>query len=188
MQSIETSDAETREDLRVIPPDGCDPDVGRWLWALQDTREQTVRAVAGVTQSTLDWMPLEGGNSIGSLLYHIALIEFDWLYAEVLEGRGPYPPDMAPLFPADARDAEGRLSAVLAEPLDAHLERLARVRDRLLAVFREMSAKEFRRARNLPQYDVTPEWVLHHLIQHEAEHRGHIGLLRARAEGGSPPQ
>jgi len=141
-----------------------------------------------VTQSVLDWTPLEGGNSIGSLLYHIALIEFDWLYAEVLGGHEPYPADIVPLFPADARDADGRLAAVLAEPLDAHLERLALVRDRLLAVFRDMSAGEFRRARSLPQYDVTPEWVLHHLIQHEAEHRGHIGLLRARAEGGSPPQ
>jgi hypothetical protein len=105
-----------------------------------------------------------------------------------MEGQEPYPADIAPLFPTGTRDADGRLSAVLAKPLDAHLERLARVRDRLLAVFRVMSEGEFRRARSLPQYDVTPEWVLHHLIQHEAEHRGHIGLLRVRAEGGSPSQ
>ncbi len=141
-----------------------------------------------MTQPILDWMPLEGGNSIGSLLYHIALIEFDWLYAEVLEGREPWPREITALFPSDARDAESRLSTVIAEPLDAHLERLARVRDRLLVVFRDMSVEEFRRARYLPRYDVTPEWVLRHLIQHEAEHRGHIGVLRARAEGGSPPQ
>jgi uncharacterized damage-inducible protein DinB len=34
----------------------------------------------------------------------------------------------------------------------------------------------------LPPYDVTPEWVLHHLMQHEAEHRSQIGALRARAQ------
>jgi uncharacterized damage-inducible protein DinB len=33
-----------------------------------------------------------------------------------------------------------------------------------------------------PPYDVTPEWVLHHLMQHEAEHRSQIGAPRARAQ------
>jgi uncharacterized damage-inducible protein DinB len=36
--------------------------------------------------------------------------------------------------------------------------------------------------RSLAEYDVTPEWVLHHMMQHEAEHRGQIGALRAGAE------
>jgi uncharacterized damage-inducible protein DinB len=41
---------------------------------------------------------------------------------------------------------------------------------------------EFRRPRHLEQYDVTPQWVLHHLIQHEAEHRGQILDRRTEAE------
>ena len=68
------------------------------------------------------------------------------------------------------------------------LDRLETVRGHLLAAFREMSLAEFRRVREFPDYDVTPEGVLHHLIQHEAEHRGQIGLLRDLAEsaaGGS---
>ncbi len=50
-----------------------------------------------------------------------------------------------------------------------------------------MTVEDFRRPRHFPgQYDVTPEWVLHHLIQHEAEHRGHIQTLRVllRADDG----
>jgi hypothetical protein len=34
----------------------------------------------------------------------------------------------------------------------------------------------------MPDYEVTPEWVLHHLCQHEAEHRAEIAALRAGAE------
>ena len=45
-----------------------------------------------------------------------------------------------------------------------------------------MSLEEFHRPRKLDQYNVTPEWVIHHLIQHEAEHRGQIGELRKIAE------
>jgi uncharacterized damage-inducible protein DinB len=177
-----------REDLRISPPDGYAPDVGRWLWALGDTRAETERILAGLAQPALDWAPPEGGDSIGSLLYHIALIEMDWLYTEVLEDRESWPPDLRALFPLDARDTEGRLSGVVGESLATHLDRLRRVRARLLGAFRGMGSEEFRRARRLPRYDVTPEWVLHHLIQHEAEHRGHVGLLRARAEGVAPPR
>ncbi len=45
-----------------------------------------------------------------------------------------------------------------------------------------MSLDDFRRARNLERYDVTPAWVVHHLLQHEAEHRGEIATIRALAE------
>ena len=40
-----------------------------------------------------------------------------------------------------------------------------------------MDLTDFRRARALALYDVTPEWVLHHLCQHEAEHRSQLGRL-----------
>jgi hypothetical protein len=45
-----------------------------------------------------------------------------------------------------------------------------------------MDLIEFRRLRSLPRYDVSPEWVLHHLAQHEAEHRSQIRMTRRQAE------
>ncbi len=63
-----------------------------------------------------------------------------------------------------------------------HMQRLDAVRQLLLAAFRGMSLDEYRRPRHLEQYDVSPQWVLHHLIQHEAEHRGQILDRRAEAE------
>ena len=44
-----------------------------------------------------------------------------------------------------------------------------------------MAPTDFRRIRALSDYDVTPEWVLHHLMQHEAGHRGEIGMIAALA-------
>lgn len=43
-----------------------------------------------------------------------------------------------------------------------------------------MSEDELHRVRALPYYDVTLAWVLHHLAQHEAEHRGEIGSILAQ--------
>lgn len=157
-----------------------EPEIGRWLWALQDTRERTKSELDGLTPAIIDWLPPNGESSIGTVLYHIALIESDWLYSEVLEQ--PIPPEVLPLFPYDARDEQGHLTQVKGLSLEQHLGRLETVRGLLLDVFQSMHLDEFRRVRSLAEYDVTPEWVLHHLMQHEAEHRSQIGALRVAAE------
>jgi uncharacterized damage-inducible protein DinB len=117
-------------------------------------------------------------------LYHIAAIETDWLFAEVL---ADYTPETAvswpdALLPYDVRDEKGWLTHVPDEKLTSHWQRLDAVRSILLDAFRGMSPAEFRRPRHLEKYDVTPEWVLFHLIQHEAEHRGQILERRTEAE------
>jgi uncharacterized damage-inducible protein DinB len=168
----------SQEDLQVIALPGYEPEIGRWLWALQDTREETLRSLEGLSVADLDTMPPGADNTIGVLLYHVALIEADWLYVEALDNR-PIPPEIEALFPLDARDEERHLSAMRGISLEEHLQRLATLRSTLLEEFKPMTLEDFRRPRHFPdQYDVTPEWVLHHLIQHEAEHRGHIQTLR----------
>ena len=173
--------AEGRRRLVVEVPPGGESEIGRWLWALEDSRHRTLEVLDGIGRAALDWTPDDGSDSIGTLLHHIAAIEIDWLYAEVLEGR-PWSAAMETLFAIDVRDKQGRLSAVRGVPLEEHLGRLDFARDQLLQVYRAMSLADFRRPRSLPQYDVTPEWVLHHLMQHEAEHRGQLAALRAGAE------
>lgn len=154
------------------------PEIGRALWALNDARGRTREGLEEMHADEVDWMPPSGDSSIGVVLYHIALIEADWLYSEVLE-QDDYPPAVVQLFPYSHRDVEGHLTLVQGWTLAEHLERLDTVRQLLLDVFRTMDLDDFRRARHLPQYDVTPEWVLHHLMQHEAEHRSQIGSIRA---------
>jgi len=61
---------------------------------------------------------------------------------------------------------------------DEHLGRLAAVRAWVLDQSRPMTNEDFHRVRRLEQYDVAPNWVLHHILQHEAEHRAHIAWLR----------
>ncbi|HEY0606635.1 MAG TPA: DinB family protein [Herpetosiphonaceae bacterium] len=171
-----------REQKYLIVDDrlSAEPEIGRWLWAFQDARRRTLSNLDGLTQATIDWLPPNDESSISTVLYHMALIEADWLYTEVLEQ--PYPAEVVALFPYPDREAQGHLTQVAEISLDQHLERLATVRNLVLDVFQQMSLAEFRRVRSLPAYDVTPEWVLHHLMQHEAEHRSQIGALRAAAE------
>jgi uncharacterized damage-inducible protein DinB len=166
--------------LIVDPALHPEPAIGAWLWALNDARRRTYEQLRELPPEAIDWRPAESAQSIGSILYHIALIEADWLCTEVLEQA--YPDQIAALFPYDARDQYGLLTSIQGVALAEHLARLDTVRQHVLAVYQAMDLHDFRRARHLPDYDVTPEWVLHHLAQHEAEHRSEIGALRARAE------
>jgi len=171
---------QTRRILVVDPILNSEPAIGRWLWVMQDTRQLTLEELEAVTLPMIDFLPEGEESSIGTILYHIALIEADWLYEEVLVQ--PMPTDVEALFPYPHRNSQGLLTQIRGMGLDEHLRRLESVRDLLLDVYRRMGLDDFRRLRSLPAYDVTPEWVLHHLIQHEAEHRSQIGALRIRAE------
>ena len=158
--------------LSVEQTPAIDPAIGRAVWHLEAARGRLKWTLAELDEAMLDWEPYPGGNSIGTLLYHIAAIEIDWLYCEVLEQE--FPPEVLSMLPYPVRDESGRLFPVTAVSLRDHLQRLASARQRLLDSYAQLTLADFRRARQLPQYQVTPEWVLYHLTQHETEHRGQI--------------
>lgn len=173
--------ATERRQLVVTPLISPHPEIGRALWMLENARDRTNWFLDRIDQGSLDWQPAWALHSIGTLLYHIAMVEIDWLYVEVMGHPydQPYPGAMGVLFPYPMR-TEGRLTRVVGVPLEEHQARLATVRQEVLDVYGKMPLEDFRRTRALPESDVTPEWVLYHLSQHEAEHRSEIAALQTQ--------
>lgn len=174
---------DTQRELLVLAPIGNDPEVGRWLAALEDARRDTLRELERVTPDMIDRYPdAPLSNSIGTLLYHIALIEAAWVTEEILEAGEP--DELAELLPWPDREPGGtpgdqrHLSRIDGQSIDDHRRRLAGVRAFTLEHLKPMTNEDFHRVRSLDTYDVAPDWVIHHLLQHEAEHRSHIALLR----------
>ena len=165
----------------VLPFDGYDPVIATWLWALQDTRQRSLTSFEGLDDQTVNWVPAGGSNSIGSLLYHIAAVEMSWLYEDNL-GADDFPQEIDSLMKYDVREDGEHLTSVIYESLNSHLERLSKRRQYFISALKGMSVEEFRRPRKMKDYKVTPEWVIHHLMQHETEHRGQIGEIRGMAE------
>ncbi len=166
-----------KEQLVLYLPQGFIPEIAPWIWSMQDIRERTKKAVEGLEADQLEAHPGLVPNSIGTLLYHIAGVEIGWLYTEVLEQ--DFPSEADRWFSSDAgSDETGKLVQITGESLQRHLARLDYVRGLLLETFRGMTVKDFRRARNIPEYDVTPEWVLYHLLEHEAGHLAQIKMIR----------
>lgn len=170
--------------LRYVDPlPRYEPEIGRCFWALEEARRRTLRAVDDVDDVTLDWEgPDRGENAIGSLLYHIASTEMWWLFQVILQQR--FPASLYFDIGQHGRGPEGRLTRVLGVPLADHLACLQRSREYLLEACRQMSLTEWRRLRHplsRPDCEVTPEWTIFHLLEHEAGHAFQISALRARA-------
>ena len=164
-------------ELLILEPIAEAPEVGRWLSALDDGRRDTIRELDDVTDAMLDERPPRAPNSIGTLLYHVGLIELDWLLVDMglLAAGVAWPEELVPY--AD-RDGEGTLTVVRGESRAAHLERLAAIRALVHRHVSPMSVDDFHEPRAGETLDVSPAWVIHHLLQHEAEHRAHIAWVR----------
>jgi uncharacterized damage-inducible protein DinB len=174
---------QTRTQLILDPLDDFALPVGYAVACLQRERARTLETVAHLTTAQLD-LQVEGSpNSVGTLLYHIADIELDWLYAEILEQNIPI--EFSALFQIPTRTRDGSLSVASGMTLTEHLERLARVRWDVLESLKEMDSAEFYRVRTLEAYDVNPAWVLYHLLEHEAKHGEQIARIcrTLRSEG-----
>jgi uncharacterized damage-inducible protein DinB len=143
---------------------------------MQDTRGRTLDELKDLPAGSIDAPAPVGANTIGTLLYHIAVAEASWLYKRALGT--DIPVGLSHLLPLSERDEHGILSALRGDSLESYLTRLAILRERLIEAYKSMTLEEFRRVRDVSgRYDVTPEWILHHLMQHEAEHRGHIHVI-----------
>ena len=72
------------------------------------------------------------------------------------------------------------LVVVTGVSIDEHRARLETVRNRFLEHISQFTEDDMNRPRELPDwgYAISPEWTLHHLMQHEAEHRGEIVTIR----------
>jgi uncharacterized damage-inducible protein DinB len=153
-----------------------EPLVGRYLTMLDDCRTLTLETIKSMRYDLLYWRRSQFDSNISDLLYHIALVEADWLYVDVLESTIPAELDKHLAY--EDRDAQGRLVHIGTEELEASVDRMRKVRASLNHAYSSMDMAEFRRLRKSARREVSPEWVLHHLLQHEAEHRGQINLLK----------
>ncbi len=162
--------------LELVRDGDQDPEIGLLLRALEDTRRRMRPALKDLPPDLVDKEPPGGGSRIGALLYHVAIIEADWLFDDILGTQDTDWPKE--LFPVDVRADGTHLTAFTGETVDQHLERLDNVRTMLVESIGAMTPEELHRPRERSDYFVSPAWAVHHLMQHEAEHRSQIGSVR----------
>jgi uncharacterized damage-inducible protein DinB len=165
--------------LQAEPLEGCDPVVGHALWVLQDSRRRTLGELEDLREEWLDVAPPMGHNTLRTILYHIGASEVYWLYTLL---RQEPPANMKALFPDEDRDEAGNLARLTGEGPETYLEKMALARQQFIDIYKTMSAEEFRKLRPITHWSgeihhITPERVLYHLVNHDAEHRGELVMI-----------
>jgi uncharacterized damage-inducible protein DinB len=170
----------TPRNVSCDPAPGYSPQVGRYISQLNETREELLKPTANLTPEQLSWHPDEQTESIGTQLLHVAAIEWSWVFEEILQRPGEEYDGWDEALPIRVG-----IPQVEGKPLPYFYDRLNRVRNDVLAALRELTDEDLSRVVSSPQAPgaepptevFTIDWILFHLVHHEAHHAGQIELL-----------
>lgn len=179
------TDQPTAANPRIVtcdPVAGYAPQIGRYVAQLAEVRRDVQEQVAGLTVAHLDWHPDPQTESIGTLLLHLDAVEWSWMHQDIFGA-----PDAA--YPGswdEAMPIRGDVAQVRGRPLDRYLDQLAATRAETLRLLAAFTAADLTRlvgeapppGREPRSELYTIDWIIWHVIEHEATHVGQIELLR----------
>jgi uncharacterized damage-inducible protein DinB len=169
---------------RIDPP--LIADEAAMIRAFLDYHRDTLRwKVDGLTQEQLA-LPLPTSTmTLGGLLKHLALVEWNW-FGEVMLGRPPLEPFVDVDWDAD-RDWEWHTAAddapeQLLHWFDDAVAKSDAAIDEVLATGRGLDAESVRSSRR-GEGHFTLRWIMLHMLEEYARHNGHADLLREAIDG-----
>lgn len=164
----------------ILPPaQGFSPGIGFYLSGMDEVREQLREAVSGMSDEQVGRRVVDGAQPIGALMLHC--VEAEWLWMQrVTAGREMTDEDRrvahrGALEDPDGFAAKGYSAKYCLDALDA-------IRERTRGILASLSDDDLDRIFSYERRGETIEtslrWVLHHLIDHEAQHKGQILMLK----------
>jgi uncharacterized damage-inducible protein DinB len=144
-------------------------EVHAYLTDLGELREQVKSLLEGLPQEALDWRPTEGKgelatNSLAAMVVHLAGSETFWM-KEIIGGKK---------IERD-RDAEFVARGLSSSELKAKIGAAAKVTGEVLSTLTE---KQLEESRKWKDRSVNVRWCILHVVEHIAQHLGHIQLTR----------
>ena len=159
------------------------PKIAELYGMLSETRIRLLEEVEGITQEQLDYSPnITKIETIGTLLFHIAAIEFSWIYEDIFKQEMDYEEwkyAFALRENLDPPQLTGR-------PLSFYLDKLRDLREKVYETLRTMKDEELQSIIESGTNKYTIFWILYHLNQHESLHIGQINFLKRTFSDTSP--
>ncbi|HYE66870.1 MAG TPA: DinB family protein [Pyrinomonadaceae bacterium] len=163
----------------LSPAPGVTPGIGFYLGALEEVREQLDQIVRDMSNDQIARRAVPGANPIGALVLHIGEAEWWWMQCIVAGHELTEEDRQAPYWDV-LDDPEG--FAARGYSARYCLEVIGRIREQsrdLLARFSDEDLERIvRRQWRERTIEASLRWVLHHLVDHEAQHKGQILMLK----------
>ncbi|OZU88860.1 integrase [Virgibacillus indicus] len=159
---------------------GFDQQIGKLVSMMNYARFTTLNAVKGLTIEQLDYLQDENSNTIGSLLLHMAAVEFGF-QVEIFDKRKPNDEENREWGAAYELGDRGR-KEIKGNPLEYYLETLYKVRERTLRELKDLNDKWLYEERHWDGLPSNNYFIWFHVFEDEVNHRGQIRWLRRRVE------
>lgn len=161
------------------PAPGVTPGIGFYFAGMEEVRGQLEQAVAAIPDEQLGRPAMAGAHSIGALVLHIGEAEWYWMEM-VISGHVLNEDDRRmpcwdvlkdpEAFPARKYSAEFCLNEI---------RKIRQQTRQKLASFDDNNLESiFSIEKRGKRYEHSLRWILHHLIDHEAQHKGQILMLK----------
>ena len=165
---------------RVLTPHaGLSTGIGYYLAGMEEVRSQLNAAVKTISDDLIGKPAFLGAHSIGGLVLHIGEAEWFWMQM-VVTGHDLTEEDRN----AACWDVLEDLERVARSGYTAEfcLSEVEKIRNQTRDVLYTYNDKDLERTITFERNGVTTEynlrWILHHLIDHEAQHKGQIFMLK----------
>lgn len=165
---------------RVLTPHpGLSTNIGYYLSGMEEVRRQLAAAVKDIPDDLIGKPAFLGAHSIGALVLHIGEAEWFWMQMVVAGHQLTDEDKKAPywdiLDDVDAVARHGYTAAFC-------LQEAEKIRNQTRDVLFSYNDKDLERIISFERKGETTEyslrWVLHRLIDHEAQHKGQIFMLK----------
>lgn len=161
------------------PHPGVSREIGLYLSGLEEVRAQVRDAIIDLDKEKIGRPAFLGAHPIGALVLHIGEAEWWWMQCIVAGHRLTEEDRGAPFWDV-LEDPEGFHN----RDHDAAfcLDQVEHIRNLTRDLLFQKSDKDLDQLHSLKRRGETTEhslrWILHHLIDHEAQHKGQILMLK----------
>jgi uncharacterized damage-inducible protein DinB len=168
------------------PAKGFSPAIGFYVSGMDEVREQLQQAVAGMTNEQLSQRAVPGAHSIAALVLHIGEAEWWWMQCNV-SGHKLTREDRQAAYWDVLKDPDGVAGKLYSAQFC--LDEITKIRNQTIDLLGSFNDDDLERIftfeRRGELHEQSLRWILHHLIDHEAQHKGQILMLK-RLIGSSP--
>ncbi|HEV2705897.1 MAG TPA: DinB family protein [Pyrinomonadaceae bacterium] len=165
---------------RVLEPsEGLAPGIGFYLSAMDDVRRQLREVVEGLSDEDCNRPACDGALALGALVMHVGEAEWWWIQC-ILGGREATEEERAQpywdvVFEPGVHTGDRYTARFCLEQIDLVREQTRRALARYTDADLDMLRTHTNDERTL---EFTLRWLLHHLIDHEAQHKGQVMMLK----------
>ena len=160
------------------PVTGFSREIGFYLSAWEKTRAELREIVSDLSKEELSKRILPDAHQIGGLLLHLGEAEAGWIHS-IIDGKELNEEEKKFVHWYDTTETDFAEKDYSAQDCVERIDEISRMSRKILAKLGdEHLEKLFGYDRNGKQVEVSLRWVLCHLIDHEANHKGQISMMK----------